>query len=61
MASQKGRLPRQELQLMYETTIELLQQFDPDRIAATPRDPGLKRSLERVREHFGLKQPAVKK
>ena len=55
--SQQGRLPRQELQLMYETAIDLLQRFDPDRIAATPRDPRLKRSLERIREHFGLKDP----
>ncbi len=57
MASQQGRLPRQELQLVYETAVKLLKQVDPDRIAATPRDPQMKRALERVKTHFGLKEP----
>lgn len=54
MGPQHGRTPRKELQLLHDTLIEVLQQWDPDRLKG--RDPGLVKALDKVRDTFQLKK-----
>lgn len=54
MGPQIGRTPRKELQLLHDTLIEALTQWDPDRLNG--RDPDLVRALAKIRETFQLKK-----
>jgi hypothetical protein len=55
MGPQQERIPRQELQAVYDAAVKMLRQWDPDRLRG--RDPAIVRALERVKTRFGLKDP----
>ena len=67
MASQQGRLPRQELQDIYDIARRAVidnpkfrEVYDSETGEPLGERKNLERVFERVREHFGLEEPVVK-
>lgn len=68
MASQQGRLPRQELQDIYDIARRAVidnpkfrEAYDPETGEPLGERKNLERVFERVRAHFGLEEPVVKR
>lgn len=67
MASQQGRLPRQELQELYDIARRAIAAHptlgdvhDPETGEPLGTHKNLERVFERVRTHFGLEEPVIR-